>query len=205
MSLLISRRRQDRLTMLFPVLAVGFFAALTYWLDARVSADAAARNKPTLSAPDHYMETFVIEKTSPSGKIDQTIVGARATHFPSDNTTIIETPKYASKVEGKPTLNVTAAKGVLTNDPKKRGLEQADFSGKVVAIQGAFEGRDPIRYESETLRVFPETQRATTRDVTRTISGDRVVVTQGIEIDALNQTGKTTEGFTLQLNPKENK
>ena len=205
MSLLTTRRRQDRLTMFFPLAAVAMFAALTYWLDARVSADAAARNKPAKSAPDHFMERFVIDKTGSSGRIDQTVRGEKASHYPSDNRTEIESPRYSSTLAGKPTLEVVAAKGVLQNDPKKRGLEQADFSGKVVAVQGAFEGRDPIRYESETLTVFPETQRAITNDTTRTVSGDRVVVTKGIEIDAENQTGKTSQGFTLELSPREKK
>ncbi|MGL4232736.1 MAG: LPS export ABC transporter periplasmic protein LptC [Casimicrobium sp.] len=205
MSFLVLRRRQDRLTVLFPLLAVGFFAALTYWLDARVAADATQRSKPTMSSPDHFMEQFTIERTSVAGRVDQVVVGVRATHYPSNNTTVIEAPKYQSNVDGKAPLNVQASKGIMFNDPKKKGVEQADFSGKVIAMQGAFNGRDPIRYESESLTVFPQTQRATTKDTTRTVSGDRVVTTQGIEIDAENQTGKTTQGFTLELNPKENK
>ncbi len=205
MSTLNARRRQDRATMLVPLAAVAFFAALTYWLDARVAASAAERLKPTQSAPDHFMERFVIEKTATTGRVDQVIVGAKATHFPSGNTTIIEQPKYVSNVDGKASLDVRAQKGVMYNNASTKGVEQADFSGKVVAVQGAFNGRDPIRYESETLAVYPQTQRATTKDVTRTVSGDRIVTTQGIEIDAENQTGKTTQGFNLELNPKEKK
>jgi lipopolysaccharide export system protein LptC len=205
MSFLISRRRQDRLTALFPLVAIAFFAALTYWLDARVADSAAARRKAELSAPDHFMEQFRIERTAKNGRIEQTIVGERATHFPSNNTTVIDAPKYESHVEGKAPLLVNAKQGVIFNDPKKKGIEQADFSGKVVAVQGAFNERDPIRYESETLTVFPDSQRAVTNATTRTISGDRVVTTQGIEIDAENQTGKTVQGFNLELTPKEKK
>jgi lipopolysaccharide export system protein LptC len=205
MSARLSRRRQDRVTALFPLAAVAIFAALTYWLDARVADSAIARQKATLTSPDHFMERFTIERTSPQGRVDQVIVGERASHFPNNNTTVIETPNYKSNVEGKAPLTVKAARGVMFNDPAKKGIEQADFSGKVVAVQGAHQGRDPIRYESETLTVFPQTQRAQTKDVTKTISGDRVVTTQGIDIDAENQTGKTSDGFTLELSPKEKK
>jgi lipopolysaccharide export system protein LptC len=204
-SFLISRRRQDRLTAFFPLLAVAFFALLTYWLDARVSESAAARRKPTPTSPDHFMERFKIERTSKDGRIDQTITGERATHFPSNSTTVIEAPKYHSKVEGKAPLHVSAKQGTIFSDPKKKGVEQADFTGRVVAQQAAFKDRDPIRYESESLTVYPATQRAYTKAQTRTISGDRVMTTQGIELDAENQTGKTTEGFNLELSPKEKK
>ena len=135
--------------------------------------------------------------------MDQRIVGVRASHFPTNNTTIIEQPSYSSTVEGKAPMKVTAARSVMFNDPRRKGLEQADFSGGVVASQGAFAGRDPIRYESESLTVFPQSQRAITKDTTTTVSGDRRMVTQGIDIDADQQTGKTTQGFALTLEPKE--
>ncbi len=205
MSLLISRRRQDRLTAVVPLAVVALFAALTYWLEVRVSESSIARQKPTLTSPDHFMEGFTIERTSKSGRVEQTIVGTRATHYPSNDTTVLEAPKYDSQVEGKAPLSVKASRGVMYNDPKKKGVEQADFSGGVIAVQGAHAGRDPIRYESETLTVFPQTQRAQTKDTTKTLSGDRVVTTQGIEIDAESQTGKTTQGFSLELTPKEKK
>jgi lipopolysaccharide export system protein LptC len=205
MSALLSRRRQDRITAFVPLLAIALFAALTYWLDARVADSAVARQKAALTSPDHFMERFTIERTSAEGRVDQVIVGARASHYPNNNTTVIDAPVYKSNVDGKAPLNVQAARSVMFNDPSKKGIEQADFSGRVVAIQGAHQGRDPIRYESDTLTVFPQTQRALTKDVTKTVSGDRVVTTQGIEIDAEKQTGKTTDGFSLELSPKEKK
>lgn len=205
MSSLVSRRRQDRITALFPLVAVAFFAALTYWLDARVSNSAAERRKHTLGAPDHFMENFKIDRTSTAGRVEQTIVGTRATHFTSNNTTVLDSPRYQSSATGKPPLAVSAKQGVMFSDANKKGVEEARFSGGVVAEQGAHGGRDAIRYESETLTVFPQTQRAHTKATTRTISADRVVTTQGIEIDAENQTGKTTQGFNLELTPKERK
>jgi lipopolysaccharide export system protein LptC len=205
MSVLLSRRRQDRLTALFPLVTIAIFAALTFWLDARVTESAVQRRKPELTSPDHFMESFKIERTSKEGRVDQTITGERAKHYPSNNTTVIESPKYQSNVTGKAPLNVIANEGIFFNDPKKKGVEQADFTGRVVAQQGAFKDRDPIRYESESLSVFPQTQRASTQATTRTVSGDRTVTTQGIEIDAENQTGKTTQGFNLELTPKEKK
>jgi lipopolysaccharide export system protein LptC len=203
MSTWLSRKRQDRITALFPLMAMALFALLTFWLDARISASAQDRKKSAPTAPDHFMQGFKIETTSPSGVVDQTLFGVRATHFPNNQTTVVEAPKFRSNVTGKPTMAVDASDALLVNDPKKKGIERIDFRGKVVAVQGATPGRDAIRYESETLTVFPETQRASTAATTKTISGDRVMVTQGIEIDAENQTGKTDRGFNLELKPTQ--
>lgn len=203
MSALVSRRRQDRIAALVPLLAMGVFALLTLWLDTRISQSAEARRKSTPTAPDHFMEGFKIEKTSVVGVVDQTLIGARATHFPSNQTTVIESPKFRSNQQTKPTMSVDAANAVLLSDPVKKGVDRIDFSGKVVAVQGAMPGRDSVRYESDKLTVFPDTQRATTQAMTRTVSGDRVMTTQGIDIDADNQTGKTDRGFNLELQPKQ--
>jgi lipopolysaccharide export system protein LptC len=205
MSILRSRRRQDRMTAFFPVIALAIFAAITFWLDARVSDSARSRIKPPATAPDQYMENFKIEKTSPKGRIEQTIVGVKATHFPDDSSTVVQLPQYNSVAEGKAPLGVRANSAVFKNDPNQKGVEQADFFGKVVAAQGAFQGRDPIVYESESLTVFPKTQRAVTKETTKTISGDRMMITQGIEFDADKQTAKTTEGFRLELKPGESR
>ena len=64
-----------------------------------------------------------------------------------------------------------------------------DFSGKVVARQAASPSRDAVTYESETLTVFPKTQQARTESTTRTVSGDRVMVTQGLQVDAEKSAG----------------
>ena len=62
MSTFIWRRRQDRLAALFPLFAVGLFAILTYWLDARVTESARAQKRSTQPAPDHFLQNFKILK-----------------------------------------------------------------------------------------------------------------------------------------------
>ncbi|TAG00847.1 MAG: LPS export ABC transporter periplasmic protein LptC [Burkholderiales bacterium] len=205
MSMLLSRRRQDRLTALFPLIAMMVFAAITFWLDARVTESARARQKPTPTAPDHFLETFKIERTAASGQVEHTMVGVRATHFPNTQSTIVEQPNYRGVSPGKPTMTVEASRGVMLSDAKNKGIERIDFSGQVSAAQSAIAGRDAVTYQSQTLTVFPKTQQATTRDTTKTISGERIMTTQGIDIDADNQTGKTSRGFNLELTPKEQK
>ena len=83
------------------------------------------------------------------------------------------------------------------------GVEQVDFSGKVVARQAASVGREAVTYESEQLTVFPKTQRAQTESTTRTVSGDRVMTTQGLRVDADKKQGQTTRGIEIELRPKD--
>jgi len=202
------RRRQDRLAALFPLFAIALFAILTFWLDARVTESARAQNKSTQPAPDHFLQGFKIMRTDDSGRVESTMTGDRATHFPDNQTTVVERPVYVSEPAEKPRMDVNAARAVIkAGQPQpgdtKGGVEQVDFSGKVVAHQAASPGREAITYESETLTVFPKTQQATTESLTRTISGDRVMTTRGLRVNAETKQGQTNRGIEIELRPKD--
>jgi LPS export ABC transporter protein LptC len=203
MSEFVWRRRQDHLAALFPVIAIAIFAMLTFWLDARVSESAQLQKKSTQLAPDHFLEGFTISRTAADGRVESTMTGKRATHFPGNDSTVVESPAFESQPAGKPKLDVQAARALLVSSPAKNTLEQVDFSGKVVARQGASEGREAVTYESETLTVFPKTQQAQTQSQTRTISGDRVMTTQGLRLDADKKQGQTNRGIEIELRPKD--
>ena len=198
------RHRQDRLAALFPLVAVGLFALLTYWLDARVSESARAQKSSAQPAPDHFLERFKIERTAVDGRVESVMVGDRATHFPGTRTTVIDKPRYHSEPAGKPKMEVDAARAILKSDTTRDGVEQVDFSGKVTARQAASPGHEAVTYESERLTVFPKTQLAQTDSQTRTVSGDRVMTTQGLRVNAEKKQGQTDRGFTVTLPPKGN-
>lgn len=200
---LIWRQRQDRLAALFPLLAVGLFAILTFWLDARVTESVRAQKASSQPAPDHFLEGFRIERTDVTGRIENTMIGARAAHFPATQSTVVDQPRYESEPTGKPRMDVRAERAVLRSAGVKGGLEQVDFKGKVVAQQAASPGRDAVTYESETLTVFPKTQQAQTESTTRTVSGDRVMVTQGLRVNAEKKQGQTSRGIEIQLRPRD--
>ena len=203
MSTFIWRRRQDRLAALFPLIAIALFALLTFWLDARVTESAREQQKSSQPAPDHFLQNFRIERTAADGRVESTMIGQRATHFPNNQTTVVDQPRYENQPAGKPKMEVVSARAVLKSLSEKGGVEQVDFSGKVVARQGASEGREAVTYESETLTVFPKTQLAQTESTTRTISGDRVMTTQGLRVDAEKKQGQTTRGIEIELRPKD--
>ncbi|MCZ2136520.1 MAG: LPS export ABC transporter periplasmic protein LptC [Burkholderiales bacterium] len=197
------RRRQDRLAALFPLVAVALFAALTFWLDARVSESARAQKAASAQAPDHFLEGFRVERTDARGHVESSMTGALAAHFPNARSTVVNDPRYEGEPSGKPKLSVRAQRAVLFSAAGQDGIEEIDFSGKVLAEQAASPGRDAVTYQSEALTVFPKTQQARTEALTRTVSGDRVMVTQGLHVDAEKKQGQTHRGIEIELRPKE--
>ncbi len=203
MSTFTWRRRQDRLAALFPVIAIALFALLTFWLDARVTESARAQQISSQPAPDHFLQNFKIERTAADGSVESTMTGDRATHFPGNQTTVVDQPRFESQPAGKPKMDVDAKRAILKTIGDNGGVDQVDFSGKVVARQGPSPGREAVTYESDTLTVFPKTQHAQTDSVTRTVSGDRVMTTQGLRVDGEKKQGQTTRGIEIELSPKD--
>ena len=203
MSTFIWRRRQDRLAALFPVIAITLFALLTFWLDARVTESARSQQKSSQPAPDHFLQNFKIERTASDGRVESMLTGERATHFPGNQTTVVDRPRYESQPAGKPKMDVVSARAILKSASEKGGVEQVDFSGKVVARQGASVDREAVTYESEQLTVFSKTQQAQTESTTRTVSGGRVMTTQGLRVDNEKKQGQTTRGIEIELRPKD--
>jgi len=205
----LSRRTQDRLAALFPLAAVALFAALSFWLDARVAASMRPV-KASPSAPEHFMEGFRVERSVPLergrdtlGAVQDTLAGVRADHFPSALRTVVREPSFRSDVPGKPRLEVSSRTATIISEQPRGDVERIEFAGGVTMTQAATAARDAVRFETEAITVVPATQEAMTDRPTRTVSGDRVVVTQGLHLDRELRTGKTSRGFQLELNPKD--
>ncbi len=206
----LSRRSQDRLAALFPLAAVAFFAALSFWLDARIAASVRPA-KASPGAPEQFMEGFRVDRTviiargqDGSAPVQDAMTGARADFFPGASKTVVTSPTFQSDVPGKPRLYVSAARATIESAAPKGGeIERILFAGGVTLLQAATKRRDAVRFETEAITVLPKTQEAMTDRPTRTVSGDRVVITQGLHLDRELRTGSTSRGFQLELNPKE--
>jgi Protein of unknown function (DUF1239). len=208
MSFSLSRKSQDRLAALFPLVAVAFFAALSYWLEARIAASARPA-KATPSAPEHFMEGFRIERTvafkrgtAATVPIQDVISGERADYYPAALRTTIRLPRFQSEVPNKPRLTVAASQAIIHSEQPRGEVERIEFLGGVRLDQDATARREAIRFETEAITVFPATQEAVTDRETRTLSGDRVMITQGLHLDRELRTGSTRGGFRLELDPK---
>lgn len=205
----LSRRNQDRLAALFPLVAVGFFAALSFWLDARVSASARPP-RATSNAPEQFMEGFRIERSvavargrDASAPVQDALRGRRADYYPDAGKAVIAEPVFRSEAPGKPRLDVAAERATIEGAPRRGEVERIVFEGGVRLDQAAVGSRPPVRFETESITVFPATQEAVTDRPTRTTLGPHVLVTQGIHIDRAGQRVTSSRGVRLEFLPKE--
>jgi lipopolysaccharide export system protein LptC len=193
-----SRVLLDRLIAWSPVLLLGGFAALTYWLNAQVQPPTAPFDGSGRHDPDLYIENFKAATLGPDGRVRQAIVAKAARHYPDDDTTDFDSPLITFSEPGKSPVSVSADRATISGDQKN-----AYFRGNVKGVRDASEdGKDgPTTMTSEYLHVQPKEDKVDT-DKAVTITDPRgIIAGVGMEFDNKSKTFRFKSRVTGQLQP----
>jgi lipopolysaccharide export system protein LptC len=193
-----SRTLLDRLIAWSPVLLLGGFAALTYWLNAQILAPPAPFDGSGRHDPDVYIENFKASVLGPDGQVRQAIVAKAARHFPDDDTTDFDAPLITFSEQGKSPVSVSADHATISGDQKN-----AYFKGNVKGVRDATQdGKDgPTIMTSEYLHVQPKDDKVDT-DKAVTISDPRGIISGvGMEFDNKSKTFLFKSRVNGQLQP----
>ena len=195
------QRLLDRLIAWSPLLLLGSFAALTYWLNAQILVGAPKFDGSGRHDPDLFIENFHAVGLDEKGRVRQALTAARAQHFPDDDTTQFDAPQITFNDPGKPKLTVTADHATVTGD-----RENAYFSGNVKGVREASAtdpGDGPVVLTSEFLHVIPKEDRVVT-DKAVTITDPRGIISAvGMEFDNRTKKVKFASRVSGQLQPKK--
>jgi len=158
--------RRNRASNLFPLLLLLALAAASLWLERAVQAPEYDRSGKTRHDPDFVAEDFSVIKMGTSGKPEYSLSAARMLHYPDDDSTDIVAPRLVQRLERAVPIVISADRGLIS-----RNGEEASFSGNVVVVREAGQGRSELRVQTEYLQIVPD------RDLART---DRpVIITEG--------------------------
>jgi lipopolysaccharide export system protein LptC len=228
--LVMDRRRElvDRIVAWSPVLLLGALAALTYWLDAQVQPPAARRDGSSRHDPDLFLEDFKSITFDADGRPRETLLAARADHFPDDDSAELTKPTLELAESGQPKLKITADRGRINGD-----RNQGDFIGHVTAEReappadanqaaaaGANDGaraandRSPTKVNAPTvegaLKLLTESLHVTTRD--QRVQTDRAVTIEdargiirakGLEYDNKSKTVRLKSNVSGTFQPQD--
>jgi lipopolysaccharide export system protein LptC len=101
---------------LFPLLLVGFLAALTFWLEQASHMDDPDRHAKERHDPDFFAEKFRVRRFDEEGNLLNTLIAEKMLHFPDDESTDVIAP-YLVYHREPPTV-VTAKTAWLDKDGK---------------------------------------------------------------------------------------
>ena len=177
--------RRDLLYRLYPLIALGAFAAATSWLDRIAKPPTEAQRDGASNSPDMIVEGFTLQRFDHSGRQQYTFSADQMRHFTLPERTELVEPRLRmfGATEG---ATARARSGSVSASGETVRLE-----GDVVVERGASADRAAATLLTEALTLWPETERA---------AGDRPVrYIEGLsEIDAGSFTADHLNG-TIQL------
>jgi len=189
----------DRLIAWSPVLLLGAFAVLTYWLNAQIQVGMQKFDGSGRHDPDLYIKNFRAVSLDAQGRVRQALTAKVARHFPDDDSTEFDTPLITFSDPDKPQLTVTSDRATITGD-----REHAYFYGNVKGVRDAAKGDasdGPVVMTSEYLHVLPKEDRVLT-DKAVTIKDPRGIINAiGMEFDNRSKKVKFGSHISGQLLP----
>jgi lipopolysaccharide export system protein LptC len=186
----LDRARLDRLVTWSPVMLLGAFAVLTYWLDAQIEVNPKHFDGSGRHDPDLIIENFHAVSLDAQGRVRQALDAVMATHYPDDDTTEFDKPVIVFSDPDKPRLTVSSQHAMVTGD-----RENAYFSGAVRGVRDPASPTDvngAVVLTSEYMHVIPKQDRVESDKPVRIEDARGIINATGMEFD--NKTKKLKFG-----------
>jgi len=162
----------------FPLLLLAVLASLTFWLDQAVRQDSKA-NTVERHDPDYIIETVVARRMAPDGEIKHTLYAGRMTHFPDDDTTLLESPRFVSNASSRAPTTITSRTARVSS-----GGEDLYFETDVRASRAAYANRSELVLTTSYLHVIPDENLARTDKPVTIVDAHTVAHSIGLEMNS---------------------
>lgn len=167
---------------MLPLLIVLFLAGLTLWLRQTIETAPMVERVNNNRDPDAVVDNLKMVRLGANGKSQYSMSARRMLHFPGNDSTQLEQPRFDRRGEDGIALTITANRGTVT-----RNADEAYFYGNVLLRRDAAAGRPELQARTEYLHILAAKDMARTdRHVTIT-EGGRVLSGVGMEINKLTR------------------
>lgn len=177
----------NRTAIVFPLVLAGLMALLTFWIYKTVEQQGPKNDGSNRHDPDYIMQNFVTTQTDIDGKLRYMLAAAKMTHYPDDDSTILELPKFTHYAVDKPYTKIKGKTANVSSDGKE--IEVLD---DVVVVRQATVDKGEMQVLTDKLVIFPD------EDLAKT---DRPVVIKQAPKTVIHATGMIYDKNkkTLQL------
>ena len=139
-----------RSAIIFPIVILSVLALLTAWINHMVQPPQPKLDGSSRHDPDYIMSNFVTSQTDVNGSLRYKLAAAEMKHFPDDDTTDLQRPRYTQYSVDKPYTQVEALRGYVASDG-----EQVQLVDNVKITRQAFAGKGEMTIETEYLNILP--------------------------------------------------
>jgi len=167
----------ERLSTWFPIVLLAALALLTTWLDRAVQSPVALRDALTRHDPDYIVDTLLTTQMDVEGRIKNTLHTTKMTHYPDDDSTDLQNPRFVSYSQRSP-LTITALQGTVSSNG-----EHVYLHNDVRVVRAPHDDKSELVVNTEFLHILPDDNIAKTdRPVTIT-DANMIVHAIGLELN----------------------
>ncbi|MDO9051590.1 MAG: LPS export ABC transporter periplasmic protein LptC [Methylotenera sp.] len=141
----------------FPLALLLLLALLSFWIDKSVQPSAPKIDGSNRHDPDYIVSNFVTTQTDINGDLRYKLAAVEMRHFPDDDTTHLQKPRYTQFAVGKAYTQVEGLRGYVSSDG-----EEVEFVDNVKVTRQAFAGKGEMTIETDYLKIRPNEELVTT-------------------------------------------
>lgn len=167
-----------RPTSWLPLAVLALLVGLTLWLNQLVQPQAARADGSMRHDPDLIVEKFNARKLAEDGSVRYTLTARKMTHYPDDDSALLDSVKLEAFEPKQPKLTATADRGRL-----EQGGDRVWIEGNVVVVREADAKGGPARILTEKLLVLPDAGIARTSSDVTMESPQGNAQAKGMELD----------------------
>ncbi|OQA34048.1 MAG: Lipopolysaccharide-assembly, LptC-related [Betaproteobacteria bacterium ADurb.Bin341] len=141
----------QRSGQIFPLILIGFLAALSFWLERVVDLPDARRDGKLRHDPDAIVENFTLRQFDEEGLMRSRLKAPHMLHYPDDDSSLVQRPLFTYYRPELPETNITAKQARITEKGDKVVLWD-----NVVAHRAATSNRSAMTARMHDLTIFSE-------------------------------------------------
>ena len=153
----MSMRSSTRAAITFPLVLLILLALLTFWINRTVQPPLPKLDGSSRHDPDYIMSNFVTTQTDVNGDLRYKLAAVEMRHFPDDDTTELQRPRYTQFAIGKPYTEVQGLRGFVSSDG-----EEVQLFDDVKVTRQAFADKGEMTVETDYLNIRPNEDLVTT-------------------------------------------
>jgi lipopolysaccharide export system protein LptC len=146
-----------RSAIIFPLALLSMLAVLTFWINKSVQPPAAKLDGSSRHDPDYIMSNFVTTQTDSNGDLYYKLAAVEMKHFPDDDSTDLQRPRYTQFAIGKPYTQVESLRGYVSSNG-----EEVQLVDNVIVTRQAFADKGEMTVETDYLKILPKQELAST-------------------------------------------
>lgn len=169
----------DRFGGVFPLVLLGFLAAITFWLDRIVQPPTRSLSTIVRHDPDYIVDGLSAVRMDQLGRVKHTLRAQKMTHYPDDDVTLLVAPKLMTYAEDRAPVSVTSRDALMSGNG-----ENVYFEHDVRVVRAATAKEAELVLETEYLHVIPDDNIAKTNRPVTIRNASAVVTASGLELNS---------------------